>query len=102
ADPIILTLAGVALGAVLSGIVTAMTLIDPQSFDRMRDWNAGSIVGRGWESLLPVLPFLAIGVLLAAIAAGPLNAIALGDDLARSLGTNIIRTRVVVIAAVTL
>lgn len=102
ADPVQLTLAGVALGAVLTGIVTAMILLDPRAFDQMRNWNAGSVVGRGWEILLPVLPFLIVGILLAACAAPALNSIALGDDLAQSLGTSIIRTRIVVIAAVTL
>ncbi len=102
ADPIRLTLAGVALEAVLAGLVTAMVLIDPQAFDQMRNWNAGSIANRGWDILLPVLPFLVLGVLLAVVAVGALNAIALGDDVARSLGANLTRTRVIVIAAVTL
>lgn len=102
ADPVQLTLAGVALGSVLSGIVTAMVLIDPATFDLMRNWSAGSIVGRGWDILLPVVPFLVAGLLLAAVAAPSLNAIALGDDLAKSLGTSIIRTRILVIVAVTL
>ncbi|MGO1851770.1 FecCD family ABC transporter permease [Brachybacterium sp. AOP42-E1-35] len=102
ADPVQLTLAGVALGAVLSGIVTAMVLLDSQTFNQMRNWNAGSIVSRGWDVLLPVLPFLIVGLLLAILAAGALNAIALGDDLARSLGTSITRTRLLVIIAVTL
>jgi iron complex transport system permease protein len=101
-DPIQLTLAGVALGAVLGGIVTAMVLLDPLAFDQMRNWNAGSLVGRGWDVLLPVLPFLGLGMLLAVAAAGALNAVALGDDLARSLGANITRTRIIVIVAVTL
>lgn len=102
ADPVQLTLAGVALGAVLSGVVTAMVLLDSQTFNQMRSWNAGSIVSRGWDILLPVLPFLAVGLVLAGVAVGALNSIALGDDLARSLGTNITRTRVLVIIAVTL
>lgn len=102
ADPVQLTLAGVALGAVLTGIVTAMVLTNPRAFDQMRNWNAGSLVGRGWDTLVPVLPFLLIGVVLAIIATSSLNAIALGDDLAKSLGTNITRTRVLVIIAVTL
>lgn len=101
-NPVQLTLAGVALGAVLSGIVTAMILFDSQAFDKMRNWNAGTVVGRGWDILLPVLPFLIVGVVLAVIAAPSLNAVALGDDLARSLGANIVRTRIVVIIAVTL
>jgi iron complex transport system permease protein len=102
ADPIRLTLAGVAIGAVLSGIVTAMVLSDPATFDNMRGWSAGSIVGRGWDILLPVVPFLALGVVLAAMAAPSLNAIALGDDLAVAQGAHVVRTRIVVVLAVTL
>ncbi|MFY1634863.1 FecCD family ABC transporter permease [Solwaraspora sp. WMMB335] len=102
ADPVHLTLSGVALGAVLSGIVTAMVLMNPQAFDQMRNWNAGSVVGRGWDVLVPVLPVLVGGVLLATVAAAALNAIALGDDLARSLGANVGWTRGIVIVAVTL
>ena len=102
ADPVRLTLAGVALGAVLSGIVTALILLDPMTFNTMRSWNAGTLVERGWDVLLPVLPFLLVGVVLAMVASGSLNAIALGDDLARSLGTNVVLTRVVVVTAVTL
>lgn len=102
ADPIRLTLAGVALGAVLQGIITGLTLLKPTAFDQMRNWNAGSVVGRGADVLLPVLPFLVIGLVLAILMAGPLNAVALGEDLAASLGTDILRTRVIVIIAVTL
>lgn len=102
ADPVQLTLAGVALAAVLGGIVTAMVLLDPRAFDQMRSWNAGSVVGRGWDILLPVVPFLVVGVVLAVVAVPALNAIALGDDLAKSLGANITMTRIIVIASVTL
>jgi iron complex transport system permease protein len=102
ANPIHLTLAGVALGAVLSGVVTAMVLASPRTFEHMRSWNAGTMVGRGWDVLLPVLPFLVMGVVLALSVTGSLNAIALGDDQARSLGAHVTRTRIVVIVAVTL
>lgn len=102
ADPIRLTLAGVAIGAVLSGIVSAMVLADPATFDNLRGWGAGTIVGRGWDELLPVAPFLLLGAVLAAASAPSLNSIALGDDLARSQGTSVARTRVLVVLAVTL
>ncbi len=102
ADPVRLTLAGVALGAVLLSVVTALTLLDPRAFDRMRNWNAGSVAGRGYDVLVPVLPFLLVGAVLAAVATRSLNAVALGDEFANSLGANVSRTRVIVIVAVTL
>lgn len=102
ADPVRLTLAGVALGAVLSGLVTGMMLLNPRTFDQMRNWNAGSVTGRGLDMLLPVLPFFAAGLLLALVAARSLNAIALGDDFANALGANVVRTRILGVLAVTL
>ncbi|MEU8898039.1 iron chelate uptake ABC transporter family permease subunit [Nocardia sp. NPDC048505] len=102
ATPIRLTLAGVALGAVLSGVTMGLMLLDPKTFDQMRFWNAGSVEGRGLEIVWPVSLFIVVGLVLAMAVARPLNALALGEDLARTLGTDIVRTRVAAVAAVTL
>ena len=102
ATPVRLTLAGVAIGAVLSGISNGITLLNPTTFDRMRQWQAGSLVSPGYETLWAVLPFIAIGLFIAMLVARPLNAVALGDDLASALGANIRRTRVLVVVATTL
>ncbi|MCU1517788.1 MAG: Fe(3+)-siderophore transporter permease [Pseudarthrobacter sp.] len=102
ASPLRLTLGGVALGAVLGGISSGITLLRPQVFESMRYWGAGTLSNRSWEMVATVAPFLAAGTLLALAMARPLNSIALGEDLARTLGTNIARTRIIVVAAVTL
>lgn len=102
ADPLRLTLAGVALGAVLSGLTTGLTLSDPEAFDAMRGWHAGSLLGRGLDVLVPVLPFVAAGLLAAAVVAPGLNSVALGEDVARAQGVDVGRVRLGVIAAVTL
>jgi iron complex transport system permease protein len=102
ADPIRLTLAGVALAAVLTGITTAMMLLDPVTFRVLRGWNAGSFVERGFDVILPALPFVVIGVVIALFCARSLNAVALGDDLASSLGTRLMRTRILSVIAITL
>ena len=102
ADPIRLTLAGVALGAVFSGITTGMTLSDPDAFDSMRSWNAGSVLGRGFDVIVPLVPFVIAGILLAFVLTPGLNALALGDDVARAQGANVAGIRIGVIVAVTL
>lgn len=102
ATPVRLTLAGVAVGAVLSGITSGISLLNPATFDRMRQWRAGSLVAPGFETLAMVWPFLALGLLLAFVVARPLNAVALGDDLASALGANIWRTRIITIISTTL
>lgn len=100
--PVTMVLAGVALGAVLRGISTVLTLMDPETFRAVHNWGAGSIARAGIDETLSVLPFLAIGLLLALALSGPLNGIALGDDLAVALGTRVVRTRVLGVVAVTL
>nr|WP_026120756.1 iron chelate uptake ABC transporter family permease subunit [Nocardiopsis potens] len=100
--PVRLTVTGVALGAVFSGLTTGLTLTRPDAFDRMRGWNAGSLLERGFDVLLPVLPLLAAGLVLAAALAPALNSVALGADTARAQGVDTGLVRAGVLAAVTL
>lgn len=100
--PVRLTLAGVALGAVLGGISNGITLLNPAAFDRMRFWGAGSLNNRTLEMALTIAPFIVVGLIMAFFCARALNALSLGDDMSRALGANINRTRTVVIIAVTL
>ncbi|WP_129668496.1 FecCD family ABC transporter permease [Phytoactinopolyspora endophytica] len=102
ASPIRLTLAGIAVGAVLSGATTGLTLTHPDAFDRMRGWNAGSLLERGYDVLTPVVPLLVIGLVLAFGVSSAMNSMALGEDTARAQGVNVARTRVLVLVAVTL
>ena len=100
--PVRLTLAGIAIGAVLGGISSGITLLNPRVFDAMRFWGAGTLSNRTWEMVATVTPFILAGTLVALLVARPLNAVALGDDLASSLGANLVRTRVWVVVGVTL
>lgn len=102
ATPIRLTLAGVALAAVLGGLATGITLKNPDAFNGMRFWGAGSIAGRDMDVVGALAPFFILGIVLALAVSQPLNALAMGDDVGRSLGAHVGRTRVVVIISVTL
>ena len=102
AGPVRLTMAGVALGAVLSGLTTGLTLTNPDAFERMRGWSAGSLLERDFSVLMPIAPFLLCGVAIAAWVAPGLNSISLGSDVARSQGVDVGRTQALVLIAVTL
>jgi len=102
AGPVRLTITGVAVGAVFAGLTTGLTLTHPDAFDRMRGWSAGSLLERGFDVVLPVLPLVLVGLALALGAASGLNSIALGSDVARSQGVSVRRIQLVVLAAVTL
>lgn len=92
-DPVRLTLAGVAVTAVLTGITKGLILLNATAFDKMRQWDAGALTGRGYDVLVGAAPFVLAGMILAAVAARSLNAVALGEDLARALGVHVTRTR---------
>lgn len=102
ATPVSLLLSGVAISAVLGGIGSSVTLLDPQAFDSLRHWQVGTVAGRNLAVAVTVAPFIVGGLLLALIAAPALNAAALGDDTARALGLNLSRLRITVILSVTL
>lgn len=102
ATPVRMTLAGVALAAVLGGITTAIRLGDPATFERFRSWAVGSVAGRGVTDLVAVTPFVVVGLLVAVALARPLNAVAMGEDVARSLGVDVRRARLGTVLAVAL
>lgn len=100
--PVQITLAGVALGAALSGITTALTLMNSGAFTRMLNWSVGTLSRRSLDDLWTVLPILIVGGLFAFVVAPALNAIAYGEDRASSLGVNVGATRVISLLSITL
>lgn len=101
-SPVLMVLAGVCISAVLGGARDGLQLTNPDAFDQMRSWSAGSIAGRVLDIVWPVLPFFLVAVILAFIVSGALNAMALGDELAAAQGVRLVRTRIVTVAAITL
>ncbi|MGW1143978.1 FecCD family ABC transporter permease [Streptomyces sp. NPDC002454] len=102
ASPVTLVLAGVALAAVLTAFSTFVMLMDEETFRAFRNWGLGSLARTSIADTLSVLPFVLVGLVIACCLGGALNAVALGDDQAASLGAGVTRTRVAGIAAVTL
>jgi iron complex transport system permease protein len=94
-------LAGVAVGAVMDGVGFVVRLRYPRAFDNMRFWDAGALDGRPLDVSMTITPFIAVGLMLCIVVARSLNITALGDDLARSMGGNVVRTQVLSLVAVT-
>ncbi|GAA0645073.1 iron chelate uptake ABC transporter family permease subunit [Kutzneria viridogrisea] len=102
ATPVRLALAGTVVTAVLTGVITAFTTMNAKSWQLMRFWTIGSLVNRGYDVLWQVLPFLVLGALIGLSVTGSLNALALGEQVGRSLGAHIGRTRVLTATAIVL
>lgn len=91
--PIKLALAGAVTAALLVSLTSAVLVLDTRTLDEFRFWVVGSIAGRDEDVVVSVAPFIGAGLILALLAGARLNALALGDDVARSLGQRVGRVR---------
>lgn len=100
-SPVRLTLAGVALAAVLEGLSSGISLLNADVYDQLRFWQAGSLDIRTLQTLkivlIPVL--LAAGVAL--LSSRALNSLSLGSDTATALGSRVARTQLLGLLAIT-
>jgi iron complex transport system permease protein len=94
-DPVSLVLAGSAVSALLFALTQAVVLRDIDTLDAYRFWAVGSVANRGMDVFWQVLPFIVVGLLLAATSASTLNLLQLGDDVAVSLGLHPVRQKAI-------
>ncbi|MBD2232796.1 FecCD family ABC transporter permease [Phormidium tenue] len=84
--PLKLVIAGAALSYLLSSLTTGILILSQRTLDEIRFWLAGSLAGQDMASMLPVLPYIAVG-LAASLALGrQLTLMSLGEDVAQGLG----------------
>ncbi len=102
ASPMKIAIAGAALTAAVTSWTQAVLLTDGQTIEAFRLWSVGTIGGRDTDVLLVGLPFLVVGAVLGLASIGSLNALALGDDLARGLGRRLVVDRFVIGVAIVL
>jgi iron complex transport system permease protein len=101
-EPLRLVLVGMALGAVLAGVAGSIRLTDRQAFNAMVAWEIGSLADKPWGVVLPLAPFVLVGVAVA-LAVGPaLDVLVLGQDAAAGLGVNLALTRGLALAAISM
>jgi iron complex transport system permease protein len=91
--PVSMALAGAAVMALAQSVIGAVLVTDRGALDSFRFWQVGSVAGRDAGQVLDVLPFLVVGGVLALTAAPTLDAVALGDDVARGLGQHVLLHR---------
>lgn len=95
ATPVKLALGGAAINALLVSVVSAVLTTKASALDEFRFWQVGSIAGREAEVAQQIWPFLLMGILLVLSVARGLDALALGEDVAKGLGQNVAAVRVV-------
>ncbi|WP_405063777.1 iron chelate uptake ABC transporter family permease subunit [Kribbella sp. NBC_01505] len=94
ATPVKLALAGAAISALLGSVTSAITLLDLSTLNEFRFWVVGSLTLATSSVIGQAVPFIAVGIVLTLVLGRSLNQLALGDELARSLGTRVTLVRV--------
>jgi iron complex transport system permease protein len=94
--PVKLALAGAAMSYLLASLTSGVLLADSAALDVFRFWAVGSVAGREGDVVAAVTPFIVVGTAVALCLGRPLNALALGDDVARSLGQRVHVQRAIV------
>lgn len=102
ATPLNLTVAGAAMTAFISSITTGILIVSQRTLEEIRFWLAGSLAGRDVNLFLKVLPFMAIGLLLALLLGKQITILSLGEDVAKSLGQKTVWIKVLTAISVVL
>ncbi len=102
ANLLLLILAGLAISS-LAGAGTALAMnLSPNPFAALEIafWLLGSLEDRSMRHVLMAFPFMAVSCLLILSQAQSFRMLGIGEDAAQSLGLNVGRLRLIVIAAV--
>jgi len=94
-SPVVFVLAGTVLAS-LAGALTAFLISiapNPYAVAEAIDWLMGALTDRGVDDVMLAAPFMLGGIALLLTTGRALDALALGEDAARSLGANLTRLR---------
>jgi iron complex transport system permease protein len=84
--PVKLTLAGAVMAALFASLTQGMLVTNEKALDEVLFWLAGSVEGRKLSMLTAVMPALLVAWVISILLSRQLNAFALGEDVAVSLG----------------
>ena len=96
-----LLLAGAALSTLLSSLVSLVMFLSDRNLHEIFAWLMGGLSGRSWPQLATAAPVIGLGIATLWLLARPLDALALGEESAQSLGLNLARARLGIVIAAT-
>lgn len=94
-------LTGTATSTMLSAIISLLMTFNQEQIDKVYMWTMGSFSAATWEKVSFVFVFALIGFVLLLLYAGKLNLMMMGEEDAKCLGVDTVRTRrnVIIIAS---
>lgn len=97
-----LILAGVALGAFLSAIVSYLITVSGDKIHSVVFWLMGSFSLTSWDEVQVALPIVIVGILVILLNSRALNLIQLGEEQAQQLGVDVEKLKLVLLITATL
>ena len=94
ASRLTVVLSGVAVNAILSAGTDLITTLEPEATLGMSAFMVGGFSGVSAARVYTAAAYIAPALLLAAVTAGRLDVLGLGDEVAQSVGMRVRRTRV--------
>lgn len=92
-----LALIGMAMGAIAMALVQYLLIRNPMEANIALVWLTGSLFGRSMDHVLTILPWLIVAIPVIFLYAKKLDILHLGDDVAIALGTNVQRTKMLLL-----
>lgn len=86
-------LTGTAISTMLSSIISLLMTFDQERIDRVYMWTLGSFTAANWEKNLFLFIVVALGVTIMFSLSGKLNVMMMGEEEAKSLGIDTVKTR---------
>lgn len=102
AEPVKLVFSGVAFSALANALTSAILILDEDTLDRVRFWLTGDAAGVKMAAVTAALPAALAGFVIALSVMPQMAALALGDTVARGLGAEAGRARVMALLAAAL
>ncbi|MEW6368361.1 MAG: iron chelate uptake ABC transporter family permease subunit [Acidobacteriota bacterium] len=97
-----LILAGVALGSLLTSIMSYLIISSGDKMHSIVFWLMGSFSLTQWSDVRMIFGYIVIGTVVILIFARPLNVMQLDDEQAQQLGVNVEKMKLILLGAATL
>ena len=88
-------LAGVAVNAMLGGGTSLLSVLYSDRIQGVIMWLNGTLAGKSWDQVKLLLPYVAVGLLVAVLSVNVANSLQLGDEAAKNLGVRLNLARIV-------
>jgi iron complex transport system permease protein len=97
-----LILAGVALGSLLTSVVSYLIISSGDKMHSIVFWLMGSFSLSQWSDVRMILPYILLGTGVILVYSRPLNVMQLDEEQAQQLGINVERLKLILLGAATL